>query len=156
MPVEAVSPWPAGEPACTAEGGRCMAACGAISLLAGNVSQRLSGIFRVGAVSRRAPAGVVVRLFARSCFLSVNAACAFVRPYGRGIGRGIVVKRRAPDANSRKKRRDMRDAAAHKSGARCPPLLAVRVLHRRNRVPPRAAARPAGLEAVSYLRKRLS
>ncbi|CAG9255452.1 conserved hypothetical protein [Burkholderia cepacia] len=50
----------------------------------------------------------------------------------------------------------MRDAAAHKSGARCPPLLAVRVLHRRNRVPPRAAGRPAGLEAVSYLRKRLS
>jgi len=35
-------------------------------------------------------------------------------------------------------------------------LLAVRVLRRRNRVVPRAAARQAGLEAVSYLRKRLS
>ncbi|WP_185737825.1 hypothetical protein [Burkholderia cepacia] len=133
-----------------------MAACVAISLLAGNVSQRLSGIFRVGAVSRRAPSGVVTRLFARSCFLSVNAARAFVRLVGRGIGRGIVVKRRASDANSRIKRRDMRHAAAHKSGAQCPPLLAVRVLRRRNRVPPRAVARPAGLEAVSYLRKRLS
>ncbi|KVK73284.1 hypothetical protein WS90_31845 [Burkholderia cepacia] len=97
-----------------------------------------------------------MRIFARSCFLSVNAAGAFVRLYGRGIGREIVVKRRAPDANSRKKRRDMHRAAAHKSGARCPPLLAVRVLRRRNRVPSRAAARPAGLAAVSYLRKRLS
>ncbi|MBN3825942.1 hypothetical protein G3O00_20250 [Burkholderia sp. Ac-20384] len=72
------------------------------------------------------------------------------------IGREIVVKRRVPDANWRKAQRDMGRAAAHKSGARCPPLLAVRVLRRRNRVPPRAAARPAGLEAVSYLRKRLS
>jgi len=35
-------------------------------------------------------------------------------------------------------------------------LLGVRVLRCRNRGPPRAAARLAGLEAVSYLRKRLS
>jgi hypothetical protein len=72
------------------------------------------------------------------------------------IGREIVVKRRVPDANSRKTQRDMRCAAAHKSGARCPPLLAVRVLRRRNRALPRAAGRPAGLGTVSYLRKRLS
>ncbi|VWB35880.1 hypothetical protein BLA6863_01566 [Burkholderia lata] len=50
-----------------------MAACVAISLLAGNVSQRLLRIFRVGAVSRRAPSGVAARLFARSCFLLVDA-----------------------------------------------------------------------------------
>ncbi|WP_175888386.1 hypothetical protein [Burkholderia contaminans] len=72
------------------------------------------------------------------------------------IGREIVVKRRVPDAIWRNARRDLRRAAAHKSDARCPPLLDVRVLRRRNRVPPRAAARPAGLAAVSYLRKRLS
>jgi len=61
-----------------------------------------------------------------------------------------------PDAICRNARRDMRRAAAHKSDPRCPSLLDMRVLRRRNRVPPRAAARPAGLAAVSYLRKRLS
>ncbi|WP_124618033.1 hypothetical protein [Burkholderia sp. Bp9143] len=49
-----------------------------------------------------------------------------------------------------------RCAAAHKSCPRCPPVLAMRVLHRRNRVPPRAACRVARLTGVSYLRKRLS
>nr|WP_161556547.1 hypothetical protein [Burkholderia pyrrocinia] len=72
------------------------------------------------------------------------------------IGREIVAKRRAPDADWRKTPSDTHRAAAHKSGVRCPSLLAVRVLRRRNRVSPRAAARLAGLEAVSYLRKRLS
>ncbi|NTX27429.1 hypothetical protein HT746_09870 [Burkholderia pyrrocinia] len=103
--------------------------------------------------------------FVRSCFLRIadrhgetGDRRALIRRHShrRLIGREIVAKRRAPDANWRKKPSDLHRAAAHKSGVRCPSLLGVRVLRCRNRVSPRAAARQAGREAVSYLRKRLS
>ncbi|AKE06451.1 hypothetical protein XM57_28430 [Burkholderia cepacia] len=74
----------------------------------------------------------------------------------RRIGRGFVAKRRAPHAKPRKTTPCAPRAAAHNARTRCPPLLAARVLRRRKRVPPRAAPRPAGPAAVSYLRKRLS
>jgi len=50
----------------------------AIGVFAGmyhSVHARISG---VDAVSRRAPSGVAIRLFARSCFLLANAMRAFV------------------------------------------------------------------------------
>ncbi|AIO35847.1 membrane -like domain protein [Burkholderia cenocepacia] len=72
------------------------------------------------------------------------------------IGREIVAKRRACARACRKRAPREASAAAHKTAMQCPSLLAVRVLHRRNRGPPQAPARPAGLRGVSYLRKRLS
>ncbi|KWA46631.1 hypothetical protein WL27_04620 [Burkholderia multivorans] len=85
-------------------------------------------------------------LFARSCFY----------PQMRPIGREIVAKRRAGERASRKTSSDESCAAAHKRVRDRPSLLAQRVLHRRNRMPRRAARGPARPPAVSYLRKRLS
>ncbi|MET1505746.1 hypothetical protein ABXK61_29255 [Burkholderia sola] len=50
----------------------------AIGVFAGMYHSAHAPISGVGAVSRRAPSGVAIRLFARSCFLLTHAVVAFV------------------------------------------------------------------------------
>jgi hypothetical protein len=120
-------------------------------MAAGNVSQRPCGIFWVARAVQnmkmaRSWRAVFVRPFA------LSARCNRHSP----IGREIVAKRRAADANWRKTTPRYCRAAAHNGGVQRPSLLGVRVLRCRNRASPRAAARVARPTGVSYLRKRLS